>query len=175
MVTFFDSHLLISVCWLSVSPMFLASIALFVCSMFAATSGIFIHYPEGHVYSSYKLAKNVYRRACHSAMNNVISQPFKHLDNYYGSRKMNTFWNLVRRSKGTTSTTTDNISVCTLHDYYTDKFSQSTNCNTSIQQAESEVNTSYKHHENNVYKDSHMNEDIFVNYVSELRLGCAAG
>ena len=98
-----------------------------------------------------------------------------HLDNYYGSRKMNKFLNIVRRSKDTTSTTTDNISICTLHDYYTDKFSQSTNCNTSIQQAESEVNTNNKHHENNVYKDFRMNEEIFVNYVSKLRLGCAAG
>ena len=66
---------------------------------------------EKAMYIHYKLAKNVYRRACRSAMNNVISQPFKHLDNYYGSRKMNKFWNLVRRSKGTTSTTTYNISI----------------------------------------------------------------
>ena len=133
---------------------------------------------EGHTYTCYKLAKKTYRHACRTAtcMNTVVSQTFKCLDMYYGSHRMNKFWNLVKRSKSSSVSCTDDIELSTLRDYYTNKFSKSDdNMNMSCGCANSEVEAHYNNIEKTTYSDFHISESQLLRHIRKLRQGCAAG
>ena len=78
---------------------------------------------DGQLYCCYKLAKKAYRHVYHSAVNSNIQLPYRQLDFYLGTRSINKLWNLVRRSKYTSGSTTSDIKLDTLHEYYTNRFS----------------------------------------------------
>ena len=111
---------------------------------------------------------------CRNAVNSNIQIPYRQLNFYLGTRSMNQFWNLVRRSKCTTGSTVSDIQLDTLQDYYSTRFSHDdTGGGDLIEAAEASVSNTYS----TVKVDTHfiMTESALLQHTSKLRTGCAAG
>ena len=131
---------------------------------------------SGHVFSCYKLAKKSYRTACRFAVNGDISATFKQLDFLQGTRNINKFWNLVRRSKCTNGSTVSDIGINTLHNYYSDKFNNSNNVATeTVHDAEKLVKCKYTEVELYIDQQHTLTESELLKYIGRLRTGCAPG
>jgi hypothetical protein len=130
----------------------------------------------GHVYSCYKLAKKSFRKVCRQAVNNGMTQTFQQLDLLRGHRNMNKFWNLVRRSKCTSGSTTSDIKLDTLHDYFDEKFAYDSNdASDTVRYASKQVNERYEEVKSQVKSDFVITPAMLTTYIDRLRNGCAAG
>ena len=131
---------------------------------------------SGHVYHCYKHAKKTYRNACRHAVNSRNQKHYRQLDYYLVSRNMKKFWNLVRHNKTSSQSSTSDINLNTLCDFYTKRFSQNTKNTTKlIKEAETVVTNSYMTIKDKVNKHFVLSEADLKNYLSKLRTGCAAG
>jgi hypothetical protein len=130
----------------------------------------------GHVHTCYKLAKKAYRSVCRTAVNVNVHQSYRQMEFYLGVRSIKKFWNLIRRSKCTSGSTVSDITLDTLHDYYSKKFSRNDqDVSVTIRNAECIVNQNYVAAKDNVHLDFTMRESMLLEYMGKLRTGCAAG
>jgi hypothetical protein len=130
----------------------------------------------GQLYSCYKLAKKAYRHVCRIAVNSTTQMPYRQLNFYLGTRSLNKFWNLVRRSKCTSGSSVSDIKLDTLHDYYSDRFCSDTGDGSDvIRKAEASVTAKYSALKDKVDNSYTMRESDLLQYVEKLRTGCAAG
>ncbi len=131
---------------------------------------------EGHVHTCYKLAKKAYRSVCRTAVNVNVHQSYRQMEFYLGVRSIKKFWNLIRRSKCTSGSTVSDITLDTLHDYYSKKFSRNDqDVSETIRNAECIVNQKYVAAKDNVHLDFTKRESMLLEYMGKLRTGCAAG
>ena len=131
---------------------------------------------EGHIYDSYKLAKNMYRNTCRLAINTCNHNMLNKLNTFYGDRRIKQFWNLIRKNKQTQNKNSNSISINSLINHFKKKFDKSDTENKPfIANALTEVNEKYSIIENHVYKTFSLPEEKLIHYIKELRVGCAAG
>ena len=131
---------------------------------------------EGHIYDSYKLAKNTYRNTCRFAINACKHNMLNNLNTFYGDRRIKQFWNLIRKNKQTQNNGDNSISINSLISHFRKKFDQSESENNPfIANALTEVNEKYSSIENHVYMSFNLTERNLIYYIKNLRAGCAAG
>ena len=87
---------------------------------------------SGQVYNCYKHAKKTYRNACRQAMNLRNKKHYRQLNYHLAARNMKKFWNLVCHSKPSSQSNVTDISINTLHDFYTKRFSEKTTETTKV-------------------------------------------
>ena len=130
----------------------------------------------GQVFTCYKLSKKSFRKACKIAMNGSIGYTYRQLDYLKGHRNLNKFWNMVRRSKCTSGSTVNDISMDSLHSYYAEKFRyDNNNASETVRKADLKVQHQYRNVKHHVERDFVMSESMLLTYMKRLRMGCASG
>ena len=79
---------------------------------------------SGTIYETYKAAKRQYRKTCKKAMDNIITIPYRTLDNLHKSKNSKQFWNVIRKSKMCTSNS-NVITNTDLSNHFREKLSSS--------------------------------------------------
>lgn len=133
---------------------------------------------NGHIYKSYKLAKNSYRTACRNAVNTARLGAHLRLDHLFASRNTKKFWNAVRNYKRPPNDTSNDISLETLTEYFINKFSNVNEHNNTndpfIMQTKREV--AQKAHDLENYTSGFVcSERKLTDFIEKLKLGCSAG
>ena len=103
-------------------------------------------------------------------------QSFKQLDMLFRQNNMNKFWNLVRKSKKPSNTSTEDISIQTLSSYYSESFSLNNyRSSDTIRNATLEVRKKHEQLQLHCDKTFIFPRSKLIKYINKLRSGCAAG
>jgi len=83
-------------------------------------------------------------------------------------------WNLIRMTKDQRGSTTDDIHINTLEQYYKDKFQDDGMNSTTTREAHSRVYSKYQNMEGK-YMDYTLHEERLQRYINTIKAGCASG
>ena len=129
----------------------------------------------GHTFEVYKWTKKLYRRARHSAVQNLITSKFNTLTKLFKSGNSKKFWNGIRDSKNK-FIPSGHVKIDSLRDFFMGKFSENAEDHPEyVRHAKSEVQQRYNSMKNCISPISPFTPKRVIGLIKKLKCGKSAG